>query len=337
MHTHLHYLPTRGSTPRDTTRRGTLKLAAGGSLAALLAFNGLGSSLKRSARATSGTEQSSVNDAASFESYAVNPEDGLRIYFAAEGSGAPLVLFHGSASSSDLWRGLGYVDDLQGDYQLILIDARGHGRSGKPHEEDAYAMRLLVGDVVAVLDTLDIEQAHFLGYSFGGRVGFGIAKYAPERFASLVIGGGSYRAVPGFMDRIAYPGALELLANEGMEAFLAEWERRLGAPLPAGLRAAYLGNDVDALVAYFRRSDHEPSVEDALPDLQTPVLLFVGKNDRERFADSHHAAGLLPNVTFAVIPHENHVSTLTHKDLVLPQVTAFLNRVTAPQTEYAAA
>jgi pimeloyl-ACP methyl ester carboxylesterase len=261
-------------------------------------------------------------------SYATNPRDGVRIAYTVAGEGPPLVLFHASALSSDMWHGLGYVDELAERYQLILLDARGHGRSDKPHEEDAYTMRLLVGDVVAVLDHLDLMQAHFLGYSFGGRVGFGLGAYAPERFASLLIGGGSYRARPGFMDRIAYPGAVNTMAHEGMEAFLREWEGRLGAPLPDGVRVAYLANDTAAMVAYFHSSDREPSVEDALDQMTMPVLLFVGKEDEERFADSHAAAGRLPDVTFTVIPGEDHRSTILRRDHLLPRVTAFLDRIT---------
>jgi pimeloyl-ACP methyl ester carboxylesterase len=259
--------------------------------------------------------------------YATNPADGVRIAYAVEGDGPPLVLVHGSASSADLWRGLGYADALRGRYRLILPDARGHGRIDKPRAEDAYALPLLVGDVVAVLDALGLARVHFLGYSLGGRVGFGIGRYAPERFASLVLGGGSYRAVPGFLDRVAYPGALGTMEEGGVEAFLAQWELRLGVRVPPAVRAAYLANDVQALVPYFRRSDREPSVEEALPAMTLPTLLFVGKRDRERFADSHRAAGLLPAVAFAVIPDEDHASTLLRRDKVLPHVTAFLDRV----------
>jgi pimeloyl-ACP methyl ester carboxylesterase len=50
-------------------------------------------------------------------------------------------------------------------------------------------LELRVRDVVIVLDHLHINKAHYFGYSMGGWIGFGIAKYAPERFHSLIIGG----------------------------------------------------------------------------------------------------------------------------------------------------
>jgi len=61
---------------------------------------------------------------------------------------------------------------LKDDYQLILIDARGHGASDKPHDPEAYRTETMVADVVSVLNDLNIEKAHFLGYSMGGQIGW---------------------------------------------------------------------------------------------------------------------------------------------------------------------
>jgi len=114
---------------------------------------------------------------------------GVRIHYEVEGDGPPLMLLHGYSGNLKSWHRCGYVDPLKNDYNLILIDARGHGASDKPHDPEVYELKLLVADIAAVLDDLNISKAHFLGYSMGGRIGFGIAKYAPERFYSLIIGG----------------------------------------------------------------------------------------------------------------------------------------------------
>jgi len=63
------------------------------------------------------------------------------------------------------------------------------GGSDKPHDPAAYAMEVRVGEAVGVLDELAIEGAHFIGMSWGGRLGFGIGEHAPERVLSLVSGG----------------------------------------------------------------------------------------------------------------------------------------------------
>jgi pimeloyl-ACP methyl ester carboxylesterase len=113
--------------------------------------------------------------------------EGVSIYYEVEGEGPPLVLLHGLSGSLELWRDAGYVEALKDDYQIILIDARGHGKSDKPHDPEAYRLDLMVADVVAVLDDLQLGKAHFLGFSMGGLIGWGIAKHTPERFHSLLI------------------------------------------------------------------------------------------------------------------------------------------------------
>src|SRR5215831_12825221 len=62
---------------------------------------------------------------------------GLRIHYHVEGHGPPLVCQHGFGDSLKSWYELGYVDALKDEYRLVLIDARGHGTSDKPHEPEA--------------------------------------------------------------------------------------------------------------------------------------------------------------------------------------------------------
>ena len=112
----------------------------------------------------------------------------VRIHYDTFGSGPPLVLHHGiTGSGLDLIE-LGYVDELKADHQIILLDARGHGDSDKPHDPAAYDLRLRASDVVAVLDALGIAKADYFGYSMGGWIGFGVAKHAPQRFRSFIFG-----------------------------------------------------------------------------------------------------------------------------------------------------
>ncbi|MGI8551771.1 MAG: alpha/beta fold hydrolase [Dehalococcoidia bacterium] len=57
---------------------------------------------------------------------------GVRIHYEVEGSGVPLILHPGFISVIPDWSIGGYVNDLKGEYRLILIDPRGQGQSEKP-------------------------------------------------------------------------------------------------------------------------------------------------------------------------------------------------------------
>ncbi len=63
--------------------------------------------------------------------------EGVRIFYEVVGDGPPLVLQHGMMMSLRRWSMAGYVDALKSKYRLILIDARGHGQSDKPHDPAA--------------------------------------------------------------------------------------------------------------------------------------------------------------------------------------------------------
>jgi pimeloyl-ACP methyl ester carboxylesterase len=58
---------------------------------------------------------------------------GIRIYFEVVGEGPPMVLAHGLGGNTTFWRGYGYVEPLKDKFRVILFEARGHGKSDKPH------------------------------------------------------------------------------------------------------------------------------------------------------------------------------------------------------------
>ena len=95
------------------------------------------------------------------------------------------------------------VAALKPKYRLVLIDARGHGQSDKPHDPPSYTPEKFASDIVAVLDDLGMKTAAYWGYSHGGWIGFALARHALDRVACFVIGGASassaspYAAEPG--------------------------------------------------------------------------------------------------------------------------------------------
>ncbi len=208
--------------------------------------------------------------------------------------------------------------------ELILIDARGHGDSEKT-TMDAYAMERLIGDVIAVLDDCGLAQTAYLGYSLGGRVGFGLAIQAPERVCALIVGGASHRPQTGALDRIFFPGFVDAIEMEGIESALERWSERLGRAIDPAVRQVFLRNDPRALVPYLRQMDREPGFDEtALSRVRLPVLLFAGDHDHERLTDSRAAEAILPSAELFVIADSDHESAPHQVDEVVRRVRAFL-------------
>ncbi|WP_026736763.1 alpha/beta fold hydrolase [Fischerella sp. PCC 9605] len=240
---------------------------------------------------------------------------GIRIHYQVQGDGPPLVLHHGITQSWEDWQEKSYTKALSRDYQLILLDARGHGASDKPHDPAAYALPLRVTDVTAVLDDLNIRQAHFFGYSMGGWIGFGMAKYAPERLHSLIIGGA--HPYEESMQPFREP------MSKGMEGLVSFAEAMFGQWLTPAGKTRLISNDLQALIAL---AQDRPSIEDVLPTMTMPCLLFSGDADF-RYAEIQECAKHMPNVTFVSLPECDHFAAMAKSDLVLPHITKFLQAV----------
>jgi pimeloyl-ACP methyl ester carboxylesterase len=240
---------------------------------------------------------------------------GVRIHYRVEGDGPPLVLQHGTTARIERWYQFGYVEALQPHYQLILVDARGHGASDKPHDRAAYALPSRVGDIVAVLDALGIEKAHYHGYSMGGWIGFGMAQQAADRVHSLILGGAhpyAERAEP-----------FHHVDGTDPAAFIAALEQFVGMRFTPEITAQMLENDLQALAAAMHDRD---SLADVLPTMTMPCLLFVGEAD-PRCAKVQECVTRMPNATFVSFPDLNHAQAHLRSDLVLPHLLTFLQQV----------
>lgn len=109
---------------------------------------------------------------------------GSELYYERRGTGEPLLLIQGLGGNSRHW-GEPFLRELEADFELILYDHRGVGRSGPL--DDASTTEL-AADALALLDELGFERAHVLGISMGGMVAQELALAAPERVATLTLG-----------------------------------------------------------------------------------------------------------------------------------------------------
>lgn len=104
-----------------------------------------------------------------------------RLYFEDFGHGNPVVCLHAFALDHTVWSDV--AKELRSSYRLILPDLRGHEKS--PIPEGKYSMRDMGGDVISILDSLNIEKACFIGHSMGGYVVLAVVKYFRERVIGI--------------------------------------------------------------------------------------------------------------------------------------------------------
>ena len=252
--------------------------------------------------------------------YAYNSD--IRIHYEVRGGdGPPLVLMHGLTYSIEDWERDGYVERIDSNYRLILIDGRGHGRSDKPHDPEEYRLSKRAFDVVAVLDDLGIERASYWGFSMGAAIGYGLIWKAPGRVDRLVLGSAHPYEVP------AGGPILEALAI-GPEAFLELVETAraaTGNPISRDRRDEILSMDTVAVAAATKYPDESEEIVPALKQFARPALVYSGELDHN-YELIRRVPADAPAVELVTLEGLDHSGTWNSADIVVPIVLDFLNR-----------
>jgi len=257
--------------------------------------------------------------------FATNAVDGTRTYFEdAGGEGPPLLFMYGLMDPVPAARALPIAKRLRKHARVIYVDHRGHGQSDKPHDAAAYALKLRVEDVVSVIDKLGLESAHFVGISWGARLGFALGEYAPDRIRSLVLSGNQpYAWDPAWHVVQTLTAAMSVAREGGTPALLRWFEAFVGRPLPRRERRWLLENDPLALDAAWSAALSEGAISDRLSIWKTPCLIAAGENDE--FHDSAKlAATEILGARFVSLAGHDHISALYETDDLMPGILDLL-------------
>ena len=221
------------------------------------------------------------------------------------GDGQPVVLIHSFTSTSEMWSNAGF--EPSDDLRYVALDVRGHGRSGKPEDPDAYGTEM-VDDVVRLMDHLDIDNAHVAGYSLGAEIALKLAVEHPERVRSLVTGGSGWSSAEAY--------EVYEFAAMGFEAAPTPGDsvRSMMPPEVPEEQITYLldamaqhGIEIDnpdtgALASVARSMDELIDLpEQEVAGIDVPVLGIVSENDSER-PWIERMEGVVRDFTLELIP-----------------------------------
>ena len=263
---------------------------------------------------------------------------GMNYNVVTVGGIAPLMLLHGFTGCAQSWDHLHAA--LSPRFRAIMPDLLGHGRSDAPDDPGRYRMERCIEDLIAILDRLGLEQTHLLGYSMGGRVALAVAIAHPDRIASLILESSS----PGLAGdgerqaRIASDNALaDLAEREGIEAFIARWERmplfatqeRLPEQFRERLHKQRLANNPKGLANSLRglgTGVHSPLWEQ-LGELRMPCLIMAGELDNKFVGIAQRMAHAITGAQIAVVAGAGHTIHLEQPTSFERVVMEFLRNV----------
>ncbi|HEV2992485.1 MAG TPA: alpha/beta hydrolase [Candidatus Angelobacter sp.] len=238
------------------------------------------------------------------------PLNGIQLYFEVHGSGEPVVLLHGFSGSSQDWRPS--LQEWGSNFQLILADLRGHGRSSllsKPFRHDEAA-----DDMFALLDLMGISTFKGVGISAGGNVFLHMATRQPARVKAMVL----VSATPYF------PAQARAIMRGYVASLPAqEWER---------LRKSHPGGESQIKALLASTSSFADSYDDLnftpplLSTIQARTLIIQGDRDPLYPVElSVEMAKAIPQSSLWVIPNSGHGPVIGPRWLeFLKAATAFL-------------
>ena len=244
------------------------------------------------------------------------PIGGQQLYYEVHGGdaragGRPLVLLPGGLTTIGLSFGP-LLGPLAAGRPVIAVELQGHGHTadtGRPMTIEA-----LAGDVVDLLDQLEIAEADLFGYSLGGLVACSVAVSAPGRVGRVIVASADPHRPPG---RESVPITDELLPTQADFESMRDAYRAV-APDP-GHFEKFAGR-VTAMV-------HEVPgwTDDEVRSLRAPTLLIFGDRDFNPLTDAAELYGLLPDARLAVLPGTTHMDVSRRPAELLTLITPFLD------------
>ncbi len=221
------------------------------------------------------------------------------------GTGRPLLLIHAGLISRSEWEF--QIRAFAPTFRLIVPDLRGHGASGMG---GIYSAEYFAGDLISLMNQLNIDKAVVCGHSMGGAVAQVLAAYYPKRVSAAILAETSYGVRNDPLMRFT-AGATPMLARlVGVKAFLRMEARRIqanephiAASLQAALRAQ-ANNPTNALKIIDAMNAFDGA--GLLPRIRCPALVIVAEGNRLVRRQGEYMAQTIPNAKLVAIPNAGH-------------------------------
>jgi pimeloyl-ACP methyl ester carboxylesterase len=264
---------------------------------------------------------------------------GVKIHYAALGDkkNPLIVMIHGFPDFWYTWRD--QMAALSSDYYVVAIDQRGYNLSDKPKGVENYDMRLLVGDVIAVIKHLGREKAIIVGHDWGGAVSWTLATYQPQFVEKLII-----------LNLPHLRGLSRELANNPQQQKNSQYARNFQQPdahtkvtadqltfwvkdpeVKKKYIEAFNRSDFEGMLNYYKRNyPREPYKEDTSPivKVKMPVLMIHGLDDWALLpgALNNTWEWLESDLTLVTIPKVGHFVQQDASEMVTRNIQMWLKR-----------
>lgn len=259
---------------------------------------------------------------------------GGKLNVQVQGDGHPLLLVHGWPLDHRMFAP--QVGEISRFFTTISFDRRGFGRSTAPPD-----LRLELDDIERILDALNVQDAHLLGMSQGGRIALRFAATRPERLRSLLLQGAvidGFRVQEAPDHRVPVAEYAELAGSGHLDEVRKRWLEhpmmRLGDEYPreTALLQRILADYTGADLLHFDADSYSfgADVLGAMAEFPKPALLLTGANETEaRRRHAHELRRRIPDCDEVVFSKSQHLCNLTEPAAYNHAVIEFCRKVDA--------
>lgn len=252
------------------------------------------------------------------------------------GHGRPLLLLHAFPFSADQW--LPQLAAVPAGWRFIAPDLRGFRGAGRDHHDgglESATMATHAGDMLGLMDHLDIERAVLGGLSMGGYVALALQGQAPGRIEGLVLADTKATADDA-AGREARDKTIALVAEKGPAALadamlpklLGESSVKAQPGLQHAVRAAIAVNGADAIISALRAMREREDHSSRLPHIACPTLVMCGAEDvLTPPKDSEAMAKAIPRARLVILPDTGHLANLEAPEAFNKELRRFLEEV----------
>jgi 3-oxoadipate enol-lactonase len=254
--------------------------------------------------------------------------DGVRLAYRVDGSGAGPTIVMVNSLGTDLRMWDPQVALLSRSFRVVRFDCRGHGASEVP--TGPYTIERFGHDLLALLDTLQIERAHICGLSLGGMVALWFAARYPERIMSAVFANtaaqiGTAELWSARMHAVS-EGGMSAIRDAVLARFLSEEFRRrhpavvrqIGGMIEATNPNGYMG-----ACAVLRDTD----LRERLAAIHVPALILASTLDESTpLSQARELHSAIAGSTLEVLSEAAHLSNVEQPEKFSQYLLAFLKR-----------
>jgi len=232
--------------------------------------------------------------------------DGTKFHYFEMGTGAPVILIHGSGGTAANWMANGLAASVAKTNRVLAIDMRGHGQTVGPDGKRQQRTPNMDLDVLAFMDAMGIQKAHIGGFSMGGSITSQIMARAPERFYSAHFGGSGVREDPNGEFAKMIPPDPQGTAPLDAEARRLYQARAQAEAAKAGVTVARSEDTSQLSSQPVPAAVPRPALD--LKKINFPILAVVGEFDQP-YTRTHRLWREAPNFQRVILRNRGHLSS----------------------------